>query len=124
VGDVWDYIERVYGVSLYEVEAFVVLAPGAPAAPILPNNPNRFAYEMFNLGAGVAYAAFTVAVSPVFGMQLDPLGGGIGMSVKDDGNVPTRGLFGFSPLGATIYYFEILSQGKTKKRKYKTRVKA
>ena len=124
MGEVWDYIERVYGVSLYEVEDFVVLAAGAPPAWIFPNNPNRFAYEIFNLGAGVAYAAFSVAVSPVFGMQLDPLGGGIGMSVKDDGNVPTRGLFGFSPLGATLYYFEIRSSGKPKKRKYKARVKA
>lgn len=103
MGRVSEYIQRKYGFPVQTVEAAVVLGAAAPAAPVLIANPNRVSYTIFNLGANVAFIGFTSAVGVLFGIQLNAAGDYFAVDAKDDGEITTLQLYGFSVLGTTLY---------------------
>jgi len=106
MGAARDYLTRLYGRPVQTTEIVVPLVVATPAIVVLPNNPNRLAWTIWNLGAGVAQVAPTSAVGPLFGSNIAAAGGLIGVTVREDGELPSRELYGISALGTTLYILE------------------
>jgi hypothetical protein len=99
----------MYRAPVETVEVVVVLVAAAPAALVLPNNPNRLAWTIWNLGAGVAQVAPTSAVGVLFGSNIAAAGGMIGVTARDDGELPARALWGISAAGTTLYILQTVA---------------
>jgi len=109
MGAARDYITKEYGRPCETVEAVVVLVAAAAAAVVLPNNPNRLAWTIWNLGAGAAQIAPTSAVGALFGSNVAGAGGMIGVTVREDGELPSRQLWGYSLAGTTLYILQTVA---------------
>jgi hypothetical protein len=106
MGAARDYITKEYGQPCETVEVVVPLVAAAAAVQVLPNNPNRLAWTMWNLGVGAAQVAPTSAVGALFGSTIAGAGGVIGVTVREDGELPSRQLWGYSLVGTTLYILQ------------------
>lgn len=102
MGKTTDFIQRAYGTSVATVENVVVLNAALPIQ-VLQNNPNRLMWTCFNLGANLGYVGFTSAVGALNGIQLAAAGGMVGLTAKDDGELPARELWGIGAGATTLY---------------------
>jgi len=109
MGAASDYIKKEYGRPCETIEVVVPLVAAAAAVQVLPNNPNRLAWIIWNLGVGVAQVAPTSAVGALFGSAIAGAGGVIGVTVRDDGELPSRALWGYSLVGATLYILQTVA---------------
>jgi hypothetical protein len=109
MGAVTEYVSMKYGRRTATLEKTVTL--GAAVVRVLENNPNRFAWAIFNLsGANIAYLGFTAAVSAANGLQINPNGGSITMSADQDLELPTHEMHGLASAAATtIFVFETVA---------------
>ena len=103
MGRASEYINKQYGFPVQTVEAQVALVAAAAAAPVLLQNPNRVSYTIFNLGANVAFVGFSSDVGILYGIQLNAAGDYFMTDAKDDGELPTRALYGLSVAGTDLY---------------------
>lgn len=101
-GKVANYISKRWGCLCTNDEVAVVLN-AANAVPVLPADPNRFSYTIFNLGAAVGHVGPTTAVGPLFGIQLNAAGDFMSVNADDDGAFPTHELFGLGVAATTLY---------------------
>jgi hypothetical protein len=106
MGAASDYVKKLYGSPCETIEDVIVLGAAAAAVQILPNDPNRVAWIVWNLGAGAAQVGPTSAVGPLFGSNIAAAGGMINVTVREDGELPSRALWGFSTVGTTLYTIE------------------
>lgn len=109
MGAALDYLIKTYKTRVTTNEIVVVLVAAAPAAIVLPNNPNWLAWTIWNLGAGVAQIAPTSGVGVLFGSNVAAAGGMVGVTVREDGELPARGLWGISAVGTTLYILETVA---------------
>ncbi len=110
MGRTQEYIQKEYGFPLEVVEHIHVLGAVVPVE-ILPNDPNRVAWTIFNVGAGIGYVAFSSAVGAAFGMQMAGNGGFISTNAREDGEVPCRSLWAIGAAATTLYIFETRAVG-------------
>jgi hypothetical protein len=57
---------------------------GTTVVRVLPNNPNRFAFVVINLGAAAVYIRPDNSVSATGGIRLAPAGGSFSANWRDD----------------------------------------
>jgi|GEM_PF-6290714 len=105
MGKVTDYVNSLYGFETETTERAVVLGAAAPVI-VMPNDPNRLSWTIFNLGAAIGYVAFTSAVAAAFGMQLAAAGGVATSNAREDGDLPTHELWGIGAGATTLYVVE------------------
>jgi len=109
MGAAAEYVAREYGRPCETREVAVVLVAAAAPVQVLPNDPNRMAWIVWNLGAGAAQVGPTSAVGALFGSNVAAAGGMVGASVREDGELPSRVLWGFSTVGTTLYILETVA---------------
>jgi hypothetical protein len=108
MGAVRDFIDKQFGVPTETTERVVVLGAVVPIE-VLPANPNRFAWIMFNLGGGLAYIGFDSRTAALRGMQIAAGGGNIVANARDDLEYPTKQLFGIGSAATTLYILETVA---------------
>jgi hypothetical protein len=108
MGVVTDYIKRVYGVDT-ESKDYVYTLNSTTPIQILKANPNRFAWQCFNLGAGIGYLSPLSIVTTTRGIQLNALGGALAYSAKTDLELPTREFFAIGSAATTLYIIETVA---------------
>jgi hypothetical protein len=109
MGAASEFLERLYGYPVTTQEVQIALVAAAAAVQVLPNNPNRLAWTIWNLGAGAAQIGPTSGVGPLFGSNIAAAGGMVGVNVRDDGEFPSRELWGVSAVGTTLYVLELVA---------------
>jgi MFS-type transporter involved in bile tolerance (Atg22 family) len=109
MGAARDYIVKEYGRAVETIQNVIVLGAAAPAVQVLPNNPNRLSWVIWNLGAGATQIAPTSAVGPLFGSNIAGAGGMIGVTVREDGELVSNQMWGFSTVGSTIYILQTVA---------------
>jgi hypothetical protein len=70
---------------------------------VLPPDPNRFSYTVFNLGAAVGHVGPSSAVGALFGVQINAAGDFFGTDADSDGEFPCHELFGLGVAATTLY---------------------
>lgn len=105
MGKVSEYMENMYGARLETINRVVVLNAAFPVV-VFPNDPNRFAWTLTNVGAAIAYVAFDAAVGAAYGIQLAAVGGWRTSTARDDGELVTRSMYGLGAGATTLYITE------------------
>ena len=109
MGKVSDFVNSRFGCLTDIRESVVVLGAGA-AVPVLANNPNRFSWTIFNLGASIGYVGFTSGVTALNGMQLAATGGIASSNAVNDGELSCNAIFGIGAGATTLYIFETIAR--------------
>jgi hypothetical protein len=93
------WLEEEFGGSISESESDPAVT--AAAAVITSNDPDAVALIFMNLGVQDVFLGLSKNVSATAGLKLTAGGGSSGVSVRDDGTLPTREWYAVSPGGAT-----------------------
>lgn len=108
MGRTREYVEREYGFPT-DVNQNAVVINAATATRIFQNNPNRISWTIVNLGAAIAYLAFTSNAGAAFGMQLAATGGLMSMNARDDGEVPVMEIWALGAGASTLFAVETIA---------------
>ena len=90
------YVERKFGVT---TRAYPIADPVScltTVTVILPNNPDRLAFIIVNLGETAMYVAWDRGVLASHGVYVGPNGGSFAMMADEDGELVGYELFGIS----------------------------
>lgn len=109
MGKVSEFVNIRFGCETKLRESVVVLGAGTPV-PVLPNNPDRFSWTIFNLGGAIGYVGFSSAVAALNGMQLAATGGIASSNAVNDGELPTHDVFGIGAGATTLYIVETIAR--------------
>jgi len=81
---------------------------GTSAALLVGSNPDRLLLQLINLSGNVIYIGLDETTAATKGIRLDSNGGGVSISVEDDGMLPTRQWFAMaSGAGSQSYVLEM-----------------
>ena len=81
---------------------------GVTAVQIMPNNPDRVGFVIFNLGGAIAYIGLSSAVAALNGSQLAATGGAATANAADEGEYTTYQQFGIGAGATTVYVLEFI----------------
>jgi len=71
---------------------------------IMPNNPDRFAWQIVNLSANRGFLGFDRQVSATHGTPIEASGGFVSASWEEDGETTTYAVFGINEVAAGAWY--------------------
>ena len=108
MGSVSEFIRKKYGARCSFPDPVIVVLNAGAAVQILPNNPNRFAWTIQNMGAAIAYISPRPDVGPLLGIQLAAVGGLIGFDADVDGPIPTHDQWGIGAGATTLVVWEVI----------------
>jgi hypothetical protein len=108
MGKVTDWITKEYGCRTATQTKVVVLSAAA-ATRVLQNDPNRFAWEIFNLALDTAFIGFTGDTTTTNGIGINPSGGNIGLTVREDLELPTHEMYGIGTAATTLFVVETVA---------------
>ena len=112
-GAALSWVQVNLGWLVDEVESFPGIPTSAPTAPFLPQNADRLALVMFNLGLNNLFVALNPNVNNTSGILLTANGGAVSLNVRDDFTLTTRAWFGISVTApGTLYVLEIIGRVK------------
>ena len=90
------YVERKFGVATRSYPIADPVKCETTVTVILPNNPDRLAYLLVNLGEKDMYVAWDRGVLATHGVYVAPNGGSFSLLVDEDGELVGYELFGIS----------------------------
>ena len=91
-----EYVERKFGVGTRSYPISDPVSCATTVTVILPNNPDRLAYLLVNLGETDMYVAWDRDVGKDHGAYVAPNGGSFSLLADEDGELVGYELFGIS----------------------------
>jgi len=108
MGKVSDFVNKRWGCQTQAIYRLVVLNAVAPVV-VMPPNPNRFSWTIFNIGAALAYFAWNGQPGALTGIQLAANGGMNGIRAEDEGELPVVGVWALGVAATTLYVVETVA---------------
>lgn len=104
VGAAQSFIAGEFGGPTEEVGAEVTVSSSTLPERITLNDPDALALTIINVGTDTAYLYFDDTVSTSKGVILQPGGGSLNVTVRDDQTLPTRSWHAVSASSTVLSY--------------------
>lgn len=100
MGAALDFVIASWGGLVLEQETNPTIS--TTPSVVVPNNPDRVALVVLNIGAGTVFMSLSNTPSANAGIFLGANGGAVTMNVRDDGTLPSRQWSAVCPTGGPL----------------------
>lgn len=107
MGALSKYVEKKFGVKTRSYPITSPVSCALTVTSILPNNPDRLAYTLVNLGTTAMYVAWDRGVLATHGIYVAPNGGTFSMVADEDGELVGYELFGIAITSANDIFTQV-----------------